>query len=369
MTREEYKTILLSKGFVFEQSQDAWSQHRGQEDKYTHPDYKNYFYIKRISDEDGSSYGLNAQDSNGKRFDKIFPHNAVDSYRDKGQFMWVDNAFMELMQRLSPVGIWVISSNPDTYNAEGSLAKNGEMDWATKNDFKVGDIVYVYEVAAYRGGIVYKTEVTKTKLSLEEKIDDRQFWPGQSYPDRITSQTRFSRLKLIGKPSGDIIPLESLKQHGFTPPQVAYHVSESLYAYLEPFFEIIDDNKDEAIANEVISNDTVEEVAQALKALANDLPPKRVERVMQKIARDPKIARLFKVSKQHVCEICGREPFIQKNGQPYAEADHIKPLGGAYGGLDTPENMRCLCAQCHAIVTHGSDEVVRELLASTKWKS
>lgn len=369
MTREEYKAVLQSKGFVFKESQDAWAQHRGQEDKYAYLLYPNYFYVKRISDEEGSPYGFNALTTNGKVFDAIFPHNAVDTFRDKGQFMWVDDAFKELMKRLTTVNSWVISSNPATYDAKQSLIENSEMDWATKNSFEVGDIVYVYEVATHRGGIVYKTKVTRTKLSLEEKIDDRQFWPGQSYPDRITGQTTFSRLKLIGEPSGGIISLEALKQHGFTPPQVAYRVAEPLLSYVESFFETANDSEDEEIASEIISNDTMEEVAHALEALSNSLPPKRVERVMQKIARDPKIAQLFKVSKQYVCEVCGREPFIQKNGQPYAEADHIQPLGDSYGGLDTPENMRCLCAQCHAIVTHGSDEVVKELLASTKWQS
>jgi hypothetical protein len=102
MTREEYKTVLLSKGFVFVESQEAWSQHRGEEDKYSHPAYRNYFYVKRTSDKEGSPYGFNAQIFNGKIFDEIFPHNAVDTFRDKGQFMWVDGAFVELMKKLTP---------------------------------------------------------------------------------------------------------------------------------------------------------------------------------------------------------------------------------------------------------------------------
>jgi hypothetical protein len=100
MTRDEYKFILESKGFVFKESQEAWAQRRGQEDKYTHPDYKNYFYIKRTSDRDGSPYGLNAQKRMGRFLDEISPHNAVDDFRDKGNFMWVDDAFIELMKHL-----------------------------------------------------------------------------------------------------------------------------------------------------------------------------------------------------------------------------------------------------------------------------
>jgi hypothetical protein len=102
MTREEYKTVLLGKEFVLIESQDAWAQHRGQEDKYSHPVYKDYFYVKRISDEQGSPYGFNAQIANGKMFDELVPHNAVDTFRDKGQFMWVDSAFVNLMKKLAP---------------------------------------------------------------------------------------------------------------------------------------------------------------------------------------------------------------------------------------------------------------------------
>ena len=102
MTREEYKAVLLSKGFVFKESQEAWTQHRGEEDKYTHPDYKYYFYVKRTSDKEGSPYGFNAQVANGRIFDDIFPHNAVDTFRDKGLLMWVDDAFVELMKKLTP---------------------------------------------------------------------------------------------------------------------------------------------------------------------------------------------------------------------------------------------------------------------------
>jgi hypothetical protein len=100
MTREEYDAILLSKGFVFKESQEAWTQHRGKEYKYTHPDYRSYFYVKRISDEEGSPYGFNAQVVNGRVFDELVPHNEVDTFRDKGLFMWVDDAFVELMKKL-----------------------------------------------------------------------------------------------------------------------------------------------------------------------------------------------------------------------------------------------------------------------------
>lgn len=100
-------------------------------------------------------------------------------------------------------------------------------------------------------------------------------------------------------------------------------------------------------------------IAELHKYINNQLPTKR-EFTVKKAVRIPGLAKLIKETKGYICEICGREPFKQKNGQLFAHADHITPLG--IGGLDSPENMRCLCAQCHAIITYGSEVVIKEHL-------
>ena len=139
------------------------------------------------------------------------------------------------------MSIWVISSNPATYDARRSLMENAEMDWVTKNHFAVGDIVYVYEVIPPRGrgGIVYKTQVIKTNLSLVNKIDDRNYWSGRVYPKNITEHTRFSRLKLTGEPKSDGLSLKELRERGFTAPQgLAYLLEEKpvLLSYIQSHF-------------------------------------------------------------------------------------------------------------------------------------
>jgi len=383
---------------------------------------------------------------------------------------------------------WVISSNPETYDANHSLQANGEIDWLTKNNFIVGDAVYIYEVIPPRGrgGIIYETEVIKTNITIDEKIDDRDFWAGRNYPEGITVQTRFSRLRLIGKPSDGIIPLEALKVYRFTPPQssahnldnnpdllgdiqshfvtsssqpanifkhqiyngivhsddqptldryVIYHAVAAssvrpkrnglhvvtlddgrkvmakwqgqrvlelhtdknlikqttnrdnvrYYVYLSEAdgSEVVSaprlydkialnlaTNTDDEVADEIINEDaSLDEIAETLETLSSTQPPEKVERIVSRIVRNPKIALLVKEQHGYVCEVCGKEPFMQKNGKFYAEADHIQPLGGDTHGLDTPENMRCLCAQCHAVITHGSVKVIKELLRLTKWRS
>jgi hypothetical protein len=140
------------------------------------------------------------------------------------------------------VSSWVISSNPATYKAKRSLEENGEMDWVTKNNFAVGDTVYVYEVISHkgRGSIVYKTKVIKTNLLLKEKLDDREFWPGHTYPRNITELTRFSRLKLVSEPNGNGLSLGALKEYSFTAPQgQAYLLDKKpvLLSYIQKHFK------------------------------------------------------------------------------------------------------------------------------------
>lgn len=129
--------------------------------------------------------------------------------------------------------------------------------------------------------------------------------------------------------------------------------------------ESIEQGDPASISNDldvILKNDDAHEIDMLLQELQVTQTPNRVERTVKKLVRNSKIARLIKQRQNYICEVCGREPFIQNNGEFYAEADHIKPLG--LGGLDTPANMRCLCSQCHAVITHGADNVVSKLLES-----
>jgi len=105
-----------------------------------------------------------------------------------------------------------------------------------------------------------------------------------------------------------------------------------------------------------------EEIIDELLAQTQEFPRQVKEKLVRQIVRNKKIAELVKEKNKYICKLCGREPFIQKNGRPYAEADHIIPMGGSTKGEDTIKNLRCLCAQCHAVVTHGSEEEINKLI-------
>lgn len=138
---------------------------------------------------------------------------------------------------------WVIPSNPTAYLFRRSMAKNGHVDWVTRNKFEVGDTVYVYEVigSPNGGGIIYKTEVIMTGLSLGDKFGDIEFWSGQIYPQYITEQTKFSRLKFISEPNCEGLSFEALKEHNFTAPQSKAHILDKkpdLLSYIQNHFSV-----------------------------------------------------------------------------------------------------------------------------------
>ena len=105
-----------------------------------------------------------------------------------------------------------------------------------------------------------------------------------------------------------------------------------------------------------------DDIEASLKTAVDEAALKPVEiktKLIHMISRNATFASLIKKRATYHCEICGRDPFIQRNGKPYAEADHVIPLGNK--GTDHPDNMRCLCPLCHRIITFGSKEELDKL--------
>jgi len=104
MTREDYKRILISKGFRFEKTTLAYPGWRGDEDVYTYkPRYSYTFRVFRIY-KDKSDYGLYV--GVGSRFrelDSIVEHNVETESSSKSIPLWTDDSFVELMGKLPPM--------------------------------------------------------------------------------------------------------------------------------------------------------------------------------------------------------------------------------------------------------------------------
>ncbi len=72
-----------------------------------------------------------------------------------------------------------------------------------------------------------------------------------------------------------------------------------------------------------------------------------------RVLRDTALARRIKADNDYKCQICDEQILLGKDN-PYAEAHHIKPLGGSHGGPDHPGNIVCVCPNCHVKLDYGA---------------
>lgn len=75
------------------------------------------------------------------------------------------------------------------------------------------------------------------------------------------------------------------------------------------------------------------------------LATRRQATVVQRLVRDTAAAYRVKRLHDHTCQVCGTR--VETPAGPYAEAAHIRPLGAPHDGPDVPENLLCLCPNCH----------------------
>jgi len=95
----------------------------------------------------------------------------------------------------------------------------------------------------------------------------------------------------------------------------------------------------------------VDETPQA-KDFDEPAQPERVLTNTYRVLRDTKLARQIKYWYGNKCQICGHSIDLQ-NGNFYAEAHHIQPLGSPHNGLDVAENIICVCPNHHVQLDYG----------------
>jgi putative restriction endonuclease len=78
----------------------------------------------------------------------------------------------------------------------------------------------------------------------------------------------------------------------------------------------------------------------------NEIPLKR-QFMVTRTVRSTAVGDWVKRLHDFTCQICGNR--LVTMAGPYAEACHIKPLGRPQNGPDTPENILCLCPNCHVL--------------------
>lgn len=84
---------------------------------------------------------------------------------------------------------------------------------------------------------------------------------------------------------------------------------------------------------------------------SSNLQPERRSYELNAIVRDHGLTKTIKEMYGYKCQVCGIR--LEAGQTWYAEAAHIRPLGGPHNGTDTIENMLCLCPNHHKLFDIG----------------
>jgi predicted HNH restriction endonuclease len=88
---------------------------------------------------------------------------------------------------------------------------------------------------------------------------------------------------------------------------------------------------------------------------ANDVPqgkiPQGVRQEISRLVRDTKMSQEIKALHEYTCQLCGIRMALRP-GEFYAEGHHLKPLGRPHNGEDVPENVVCVCPNCHVLLDY-----------------
>jgi HNH endonuclease len=100
------------------------------------------------------------------------------------------------------------------------------------------------------------------------------------------------------------------------------------------------------------TNDAVERAQESLEEHLKTEPPDAVRALVRRFRRDETLVRKLKALYEGRCQRCGFT-FTMTDGRPYSEAAHIRAIAEQLPGIDSPDNIVVLCANCHRQLDHG----------------
>ncbi len=92
--------------------------------------------------------------------------------------------------------------------------------------------------------------------------------------------------------------------------------------------------------------------------------PGRRSVTYSQVVRERALSTAVKELHDHHCQICGIRLTVQ--GRGYAQGAHIRPIGRPHSGTDTPDNLLCLCPNCHILFDNGEIVVNDDLKITSK---
>lgn len=96
----------------------------------------------------------------------------------------------------------------------------------------------------------------------------------------------------------------------------------------------------------------IEEQVNDLKIGDGNAKPAKIETETTRIIRDTIMTKQLKLIYQYKCQICDKAILLYKS--QYAEAHHLRPLGGAHRGPDDAGNILIVCPNHHVEFDYGA---------------
>lgn len=266
---------------------------------------------------------------------------------------------------------WLIAANCNLYNHVRAFKELPYVDWKQNNKFSVGDKIYIYSAKPIQA-IEFLVEVIKTDITVENALDDREYWIDIQEYENGQNNGKYVRFRLINYFEDDVITLSELHKNGL---KGNIQGSRKLYNS-DNVINSWGDYIHKRLENESIRKKNIQFDSELKEKIASEkfdtnknyhytdevnAKPKPIETSGRKMYnRNKKIAINALGIAQFQCEINNKHyTFLRKNDNlPYTEPHHLIPM--AYQdefsySIDIEENIVSLCSNCHNEIHYGKD--------------
>lgn len=269
---------------------------------------------------------------------------------------------------------WLITANRNMYDHVRAFKELPYVDWKQKNNFSVGDKVYIYSATPIQA-IEFLVEVIKTDITAQNVLDDKEYWIDMQEYEKGRKNGKYVRFKLINYFEEDAITLRELFENGLERniqgTRKLYNTDNSIKNwgnYIHKRLKSIDDQYirkkntqldfDLKVKIASVNIDIEKNYHYTNKVNLKPMPIEGKGKKIYKRNRDIAINALGIA--QFRCEINDEHyTFLRKNTDiPYTEPHHLIPM--AYQeefdySIDIEENIISLCSNCHNEIHYGKN--------------
>lgn len=269
---------------------------------------------------------------------------------------------------------WLIAANRNMYNHVRAFKELPYVDWKQKNNFSVGDKVYIYSATPIQA-IEFLVEVIKIDITVENVLDDKEYWIDMQEYENGRNNGKYVRFRLINYFGDDAITLSELHENGLQGniqgTRKLYNTDDSIKNWGNYIHKRLKNIDEEYIRKKNTQLDL--ELEEKIASVNIDIKknyqytdkvnskPKSIEGKGRKIyKRNKDIAINALGIAQFQCEIDNEHyTFLRKNVDiPYTEPHHLIPM--AYQeefsySIDIEENIVSLCSNCHNEIHYGKN--------------